>query len=262
MSKISVIFFIVACLLFGCGGKQVDMSLDMPKGHVVDADKNGSINDRDVGILCKANDLFWNTNLLPYMKKAELSDKIDLFRKDANIRLMNSLTVSEWRIFNDNLIEYNKAEADIEATARAIADVVLSMQKPKIRTGKVVSSTYYGHIELVNGVVLKYAGVSYPSGAMSEYSRISALMSVSLVNGRLVRYAVTGNRVGNVDEAMVYVGDLCINEELIKRGYALASDTDIEHYDSFIKIQREAKRLKRGLWAYYPEYNPEGVPQF
>ena len=249
-------------LLFSCGGNKLEISMDIPNGHVVDANKDGTIDDRDVVTLCNENDTYWKDKLLPYLKEAGMTDQTELLRSDANMRLMNALTVSEWGRFHENLVLYNKTESNIQATAKAIADKILEVPQLKSYTSKVLSSSYWGQIELANGVILKYAGIRYPAGKMSKYARISAMMSVSLVNGRLVRYELTGGVTGSVPEAYVFVDKICINEELVKRGYALADESDIEHWDKYSELELSAKRLKRGLWAFYPEFNPEGEPLY
>jgi micrococcal nuclease len=58
--------------------------------------------------------------------------------------------------------------------------------------------------------------------------------------GRLLRY--------------VYVGDLLVNAELVRRGYAVAVTfpPDVAHADLFAQLQAEALQEGRGLWASTP----------
>jgi len=55
-------------------------------------------------------------------------------------------------------------------------------------------------------------------------------------SGRLLRY--------------VWVGDMMVNAELVRQGYAmvLGSPPDIKYYDILIKLQQEAQNEGRGLW--------------
>lgn len=55
--------------------------------------------------------------------------------------------------------------------------------------------------------------------------------------GRLLRY--------------VWVGDLMVNAELVRRGYAVVSTfpPDVKYVDWFLKLEREAREAGRGLWG-------------
>lgn len=54
--------------------------------------------------------------------------------------------------------------------------------------------------------------------------------------GRLLRY--------------VYVGNIFVNAELVKQGYAMAytHPPDVKYSDLFVKLQQEARNAGRGLW--------------
>lgn len=68
--------------------------------------------------------------------------------------------------------------------------------------------------------------------------------------GRLLRY--------------VYSGDLFVNAELVKQGYAAASThpPDVRHADLFVRLAREARESEIGLWdpAVCPESTSSGAP--
>jgi len=51
--------------------------------------------------------------------------------------------------------------------------------------------------------------------------------------------------------AYVYVGGQMVNAELVRRGYAqvMTVPPNVRHQDLFLKLQREAREQKRGLWA-------------
>jgi len=55
--------------------------------------------------------------------------------------------------------------------------------------------------------------------------------------GRLLRY--------------VWVGDVMVNAELVRQGYATATTylPDVQYRDLFYRLQREAEGQKRGCWA-------------
>ena len=67
--------------------------------------------------------------------------------------------------------------------------------------------------------------------------------------GRLLRY--------------VYVGDVFVNAELVRRGYAQVATypPDVEFADYFVQLQREAREAGRGLWATPTPAPPTNTPE-
>jgi micrococcal nuclease len=51
--------------------------------------------------------------------------------------------------------------------------------------------------------------------------------------------------------AYVYVGDLMVNAELVRQGYAqvATSPPNVKYQELFLKLQREARDAGRGLWG-------------
>ena len=58
----------------------------------------------------------------------------------------------------------------------------------------------------------------------------------------------------------VWVGDMMVNAELVRQGYAmvLGSPPDIKYYDVLVKLQQEAQSQARGLWSEEKE-QPGGI---
>ena len=50
--------------------------------------------------------------------------------------------------------------------------------------------------------------------------------------------------------AYVYLGDLFINAELVKRGYAQVYTVppNVKYAELFVELEREARKARRGLW--------------
>jgi micrococcal nuclease len=48
----------------------------------------------------------------------------------------------------------------------------------------------------------------------------------------------------------VYLGEVMVNAELVRQGYALLSTDapNVKHEALFVRLQREAREAKRGLW--------------
>jgi micrococcal nuclease len=51
--------------------------------------------------------------------------------------------------------------------------------------------------------------------------------------------------------AYVYVGEVVVNAELVRQGYALLSTVppNVTHEALFVRLQREAREARRGLWG-------------
>ena len=60
--------------------------------------------------------------------------------------------------------------------------------------------------------------------------------------------------------AYVYVGDLFVNAEMIRRGYArvyYGDEANTRHIEQFEKLEEEAKEHKRGIWQHAPGEKPK-----
>jgi hypothetical protein len=259
MKKIILMFICV--MLVGCGTKQSSFITDLPKGHVIDTDNNSIIDDKDVMACIDTADSYFATYVQPFLTKAGMKDKNDLLTKDAHYRFRTSLTVVEWDKFNQHLREYNKLQSNIDATAKASADRIINSKKLVKKSGKVFrcqGST----VGLQDGITIKYAGIKMPASITSRYSMMVSIMSLKLISPNLISYELTGSYApGNIPEAYVYCNDLCINEELVKRGYAIAIRDGTDKSIALIKLEEEAKQNKRGLWAFIAD-NPFAEPLY
>ena len=73
-----------------------------------------------------------------------------------------------------------------------------------------------------------------------------------LVAGRRVRLETdvqARDRYGRL-LAYVWVGDVMVNAELVRQGYAqvMTVPPNVRHQELFVKLQREAREAGRGLW--------------
>ncbi len=119
-------------------------------------------------------------------------------------------------------------------------------------------------IELENGEKVRYIGLDTPETRIKQedstwlyqpeaYGEISKEFNRSLVEGKKVRleYDMVQKDKYNRVLAYVFVEDTFVNAELIKQGYALlyTFPPNIKYVDFFIKLQKEARENKRGLWS-------------
>jgi hypothetical protein len=74
-----------------------------------------------------------------------------------------------------------------------------------------------------------------------------------LVDGQRVRLeldAQVRDQYGRL-LAYVWVGNVMVNAELVRRGYAqvMTIPPNVKHAELFVRLQREAREAGRGLWA-------------
>jgi micrococcal nuclease len=81
-------------------------------------------------------------------------------------------------------------------------------------------------------------------------------INIDLVGGKQVRLEFDKRRRDDYKRllAYVYVGDLMINAEMVRRGYAevMSVPPDFRHRTLFVRLQDEARAAGRGLWQSSP----------
>ena len=96
-----------------------------------------------------------------------------------------------------------------------------------------------------------------PGTPVECFAREASAFLQRLVEGRrvqLVRDVEERDRYGRL-LAYVYRGELFVNAELVRRGYASVATfpPNVRHADEFVRLQREARAADRGLWGRCPE---------
>jgi len=118
-------------------------------------------------------------------------------------------------------------------------------------------------IELNNGKRVRYIGVDTPElrrringqwtyrpQRLAEEARE---FNQRLVDGKRVRLEYDQERMDRYQRelAYIYVGDLFVNAELIRSGYARAvlHPPNLKYSTLFLRLQKEAKNQQKGVWA-------------
>lgn len=107
-------------------------------------------------------------------------------------------------------------------------------------------------IEKVRYIGVNTPEVHHPTKGEEPGGREAAAVNRSLVDSRHVRLETdvqTRDRYGRL-LAYVWVGDVMVNAELVRRGYAqvMTIPPNVRHQALFGKLQREARESGRGLW--------------
>ena len=107
-------------------------------------------------------------------------------------------------------------------------------------------------IALENGEHVRYIGMDTPEKDRPYYSE-AARENKRLVGGKKVRLEYDVSRIDRYGRtlAYVYVGDIFVNAELVRNGYAMiyTFPPNVKYYKTFLALQEEARKEKRGLWG-------------
>ena len=113
-------------------------------------------------------------------------------------------------------------------------------------------------IELEGGVKVRYIGIDtpetvHPSKPVQFMGKEASAFNRQLVEGKDVRLEYDVQRTDKYGRtlAYVYVGDTFVNAELVKQGYAqiMTIPPNVKYQDLFLKLQKEAREAKLGLWS-------------
>ncbi len=114
-------------------------------------------------------------------------------------------------------------------------------------------------VVLAGGERVRYIGVDtpelhHPRKPVQAYAREAMEFNRRLVEGKRVRLEFDADRRDKYRRLLAYVfleDGTFVNAELVKQGYAqlLTIPPNVKYSDLFLKLQREAREAKRGLWG-------------
>lgn len=92
-----------------------------------------------------------------------------------------------------------------------------------------------------------------PGTPVECFAREASAEMKRLVEGRRVRLVLDAEKRDRYRRLLAYVyrGDLFVNEEMVRRGFASVATfpPNVRHVDLFLRAQREARAAGRGLWG-------------
>jgi micrococcal nuclease len=113
-------------------------------------------------------------------------------------------------------------------------------------------------LELVTGEKVRLIGVNtpetkHPRKPVEAFGKEASAFTKQLVEGKHVRLEFDVQRRDTYQRllAYVFVGDVMLNSQLVRQGYAQVATfaPNVKHQGLFLKSQREAREAKRGLWG-------------
>ncbi len=124
-------------------------------------------------------------------------------------------------------------------------------------------------IELENGERVRYIGIDtpesvHPSQPVECFGKEASQKNTAFVMGKKVRLEkdiTDRDRYGRLLR-YVYVGEVFINLELARQGYAnsYTYPPDVKYQDRILAAEQEARAEKRGLWSACNQENAPSAP--
>jgi micrococcal nuclease len=100
---------------------------------------------------------------------------------------------------------------------------------------------------------VSYLGIQVPDGVGEPFAQEAEARNEKLVGGQTVLLEKDVSDVDSFGQQLryVYVGDLFVNAELVRLGFARANSSapDVKHQDLLLRLEGEARQAGRGLWA-------------
>lgn len=132
------------------------------------------------------------------------------------------------------------------------------IQKNADITVKVIRVIDGDTIVLEGGQIVRYIGVNtpetkHPKKSIECFGKEAAEKNTELVLNKRVRLEKDVSETDKYKRLLryVYVGNIFVNDYLVKEGFAYVSSfpPDIKYQDQFLLSQKEAEENKRGLWG-------------
>lgn len=147
--------------------------------------------------------------------------------------------------------------------ALALVAVLLALAAPALATtlegtvvrvvdGDTIAVRVGDRIESVRYIGVNTPEVHHPRRGEEPGGREASAVNRQLVAGKQVRLELdvqARDRYGRM-LAYVWIGDVMINAELVRLGYAqvMTIPPNVRHQALFVKLQRDAREARRGLW--------------
>lgn len=133
--------------------------------------------------------------------------------------------------------------------------------RPQEEIAQVVEVIDGDTIDVLRGGVryrVRYIGIDTPetrdpNRPVEPFGPEASAKNAELVGGKVVRLEKDVSEADRYGRLLryVWVGDLLVNAELVRLGYALVSTypPDVKYQDLFLRLQQEAREAGRGMWA-------------
>ena len=117
-----------------------------------------------------------------------------------------------------------------------------------------VTKVYSGNsIKIQDGAKVQYVGLDSPGEARFFYDECKKANKNLLDKKQIsIEFDIKKRNEDNEILGYVYVGDVFVNAQLLKNGFAIAyiQPPNQKYADLFIALQKEARKQRKGIWAF------------
>jgi micrococcal nuclease len=157
--------------------------------------------------------------------------------------------------------EIDMTESDIvpsPSPSFSVLSVSQSESSPSAVLEKVVKVIDGDTIEITGGIKIRYIGIDTPETVDPRrpdgcFGREASEKNKEMVLGKDVRLEKDISETDKFGRLLryVYVGDIMVNDELVKNGYAKASTypPDVKYQKKFLEAEKFARENSLGLWG-------------
>jgi len=151
----------------------------------------------------------------------------------------------------------NVKAVDSVGNESAVGGASLDFNPSKYKT-KVIRVIDGDTIKIEGDKVVRYIGIDtpetvHPSKPVQCYGKEASDKNRELVEGKEVKLEKDVSETDKYGRLLRYIwlGDMLVNEYLVREGYAQSSTypPDVKYQDRFIEAQRRAREEKKGLWG-------------
>lgn len=133
-------------------------------------------------------------------------------------------------------------------------------QTVRVIDGDTIEVLIEGQTYTVRYIGIDTPETKHPDKPVEPFGPEAAAKNEELIGGKVVELEKDVSETDQYGRLLryVYVGDLMINAELVRLGYAQVSTypPDVKYQDLFLQLQREAREANRGLWGAPSEPAP------
>ncbi len=140
------------------------------------------------------------------------------------------------------------------ASAWAVERGVLEGTVVRVVDGDTIHVRMGTRLEKVRYIGVNTPELHHPTKGEEPGGREAATVNRQLAAGKRVRLELDvqeSDRYGRL-LAYVWVGEMMVNAELVRRGYAqvMTVPPNVRYQELFLKLQRDAREAGRGLWRH------------
>jgi micrococcal nuclease len=147
-----------------------------------------------------------------------------------------------------------------ELTPTPLLPERVQAQVVRVVDGDTIEVSIEGQTFTVRYIGIDTPETKHPDKPVEPFGPEAAAKNEELVGGKVVELEKDVSETDRYGRLLryVYVGDLMVNAELVRLGYAQASTypPDVKYQDLFLQLQQEAREANRGFWGASPEPAP------